>query len=66
MICLFGLIDALFDLVIGSIIFVELPFIHGITFSQRCCYHLNDNGFRGKIAGAFSVPLNAILPEHIH
>lgn len=59
----FGLIDVLFNIVIGSILFLELP--RQLTFSQRCCVHLHDTGWRGSIAGAFSVPLNVIDEGHI-
>jgi len=64
--CVFGVIDIAFNVVVGSIIFWELPFVHGLTFSQRCSYHLTTPGYKGKVAGAFSVPLNAVLPGHIH
>lgn len=60
----FGGLDASFDLVVGSILFLELP--RKFTFSQRLCRHLNDAGWRGHVAGAFAVPLNAIYPDHIH
>lgn len=66
-VALVGLIDVAFDLVIGSIIFLELPnFKRNYTFSQRCCVHFHDADWRGKVAGVFSVPLNAIVPGHIH
>lgn len=59
----FGVIDVLFNAVIGSIIFLEPP--RTMTFSQRCSSHLYRNDWRGSVAGAFSVPLNAIDPDHI-
>jgi hypothetical protein len=60
----FGLSDVLFNLTIGSVLFWERAYTY--TFSQRLCQHLNDTGWRGHLAGAFSVPLNAIYPNHIH
>lgn len=59
----FGLIDVAFNIVIGSMLFLELP--RTLTFSQRCSSHFYDLGWRGKIAGAFSVPLNAVDEGHI-
>jgi len=60
----FGGIDVIFNLVIGSLLFWERP--KKFTFSERLCFHLTDADWRGRIAGAFSVPLNAIYPDHIH
>lgn len=59
----FGLIDVAFNFVIGSILFLEPP--RTLTFSQRCSYHLHDGGWRGKVAGAFAVLLNAVDEGHI-
>lgn len=59
----FGLIDVLFNIVIGTILFLELPTTW--TFSQRCSRHLHDAGWRGSIAGAFSVPLNVVDEGHV-
>ncbi len=61
---IFGLADILFNLTIGSLLFWERAYTY--TFSQRLCSHLNDVGWKGHLAGAFSVPLNAICPGHIH
>lgn len=59
----FGAIDVAYNILVGSILFWEFPPCW--TFSQRCSIHLYDKGIRGKIAGAFSVPLNAVLKDHI-
>jgi len=59
-----GAIDVGFNVVVGSVLYWELP--KQFTFSQRCCQHLTSTDWRGKVAGAFSVPLNAIFPNHIH
>lgn len=61
---IFGIIDVIFNLVVGSILFRELP--RQFTLSQRLCQHLIDPDWRGHIAGAIAVPLNAIYPDHIH
>jgi hypothetical protein len=59
-----GGLDVAFNLVVGTVLFWERP--KQFTFSHRCCQHLNDPTWRGHVAGAFSVPLNAIFPNHIH
>lgn len=59
----FGGFDILFNFTIGSVLFLERA--HTYTFSQRLCQHLNNPGWRGAMAGAFSVPLNAVYPGHI-
>jgi len=60
----FGGADVLFNFTLGSLLFLERARTY--TFSQRLCQHLNDAGWKGHLAGAFSVPLNAIYPGHIH
>jgi hypothetical protein len=60
----FGGADVLFNFTVGSALFWERAYT--LTFSQRLCQHLNDVDWRGHLAGAFSVPLNAIYPDHIH
>ena len=59
----FGVLDVAFNLTFGSLLFLDVP--RELTFSQRCSRHLYDLGWRGRVAGAFSVPLNAIDPGHI-
>lgn len=59
----FGLIDVVFNITAGTLLFLEVP--RDLTFSQRCSRHLCDAGWRGKVANAFAVPLNAIDPNHI-
>lgn len=60
----FGLADVVFNFTIGSAMFLERA--KTLTFSQRLNAHLNDPNWRGQLAGAFSVPLNALYPNHIH
>lgn len=60
----FGGFDVLFNLTFGSAIFWERP--RQLTFSARLCKHMFEPGWRGKLADAFAVPLNAIFPNHIH
>jgi hypothetical protein len=60
----FGAMDVvLLNFVVGTVLFAELP--REFTFSQRCSRHKNDAGWRGSIAGALSVPLNAVEEYHI-
>jgi len=42
------LLDAGFNIVIGTIAFVELP--QELTFTDRCSRHMIESGWRGKIA----------------
>lgn len=60
---LFGLLDVLFNATIGSALFLDIP--RDLTFSERCSRHLFDGNWRGRIAGAFAVALNAIDEDHI-
>lgn len=43
--------DVVFNWVIGSILFVELP--REFLFTSRCQRHMKDNSFRGKLARSF-------------
>ena len=64
----FGAFDIVFNVFIGSIIFVELPFVRGLpdlTFSQRCCYWYKQSGWRKSIADFVASILNEISPGHI-
>ncbi len=62
-IIVFACIDVLFNVIIGSLMFIELP--TQLTFSERCIKHYKQNTWRGSIARAFSIPLNAIDKDHI-
>jgi hypothetical protein len=65
-IIVFGVADVLYDTIFGTVIYLELPgWMDGrITFSRRCEYHMQDTGFRGKIARTFCKLLNTIMPGH--
>ena len=43
--------DALFNLVIGTVVYVEFP--HEILFTSRCNRHLAESGWRGSVARWF-------------
>ena len=66
-ILLFGLLDMTFNIFIGSILFVELPFINGITFSQRLCHWFEQGGtgWRYEQASWWASILNEISAGHI-
>ena len=56
-------VDVGFNLVIGSILFMEPP--RQLTLTQRCDSHLHDKGFRGSIARALcNHILNVFEPGH--
>jgi len=59
----FGALDVILNATIGTLMFWELP--HTVTFSQRCSRHFYSNDWRGRLARAFAVPLNAIDIGHI-
>ena len=64
----FGAFDVAFNIVIGTPLFLfEPPFIHGNTFSQRCCYWFNqkDAGWKNEVANFFAWLLNKFNPNHI-
>jgi hypothetical protein len=44
------LLDVIFNIVIGSIAFLELPEWKRITFTMRCKKHMTATGFRGRLA----------------
>jgi len=60
---IFGIADILFNAIVGSILFLELP--STLTFSARLRHHIYSIGWRGVMAGAISVPLNAVFIGHI-
>lgn len=42
--------DVLFNVLLGTLLFLELPDLHGLTFTARCKHWLLDFGYRGDIA----------------
>lgn len=42
--------DVVFNVILGSLIFFELPSTKALTFTARCELHLDDTNFRGSIA----------------
>ena len=61
---IFGALDVvLLNAVVGTLLFMEPP--KELTFSQRCSRHFYTDGWRGRMARAFAVPLNAIDIGHI-
>jgi len=43
--------DAMFNMVIGTVAYVELP--HEVLFTSRCIRHLDETGWRGLVARWF-------------
>lgn len=43
-------LDALFNVTLGSIIFLEPPELHRLMFTARCAKWRDDRGYRGAIA----------------
>lgn len=43
-------LDMLFNVTIGTVMFRELPEIRRLTFTARCSKHLKSEGFRGDMA----------------
>lgn len=65
---LFFLCDVLWNCTWGTVTFLEFPFVHGFTFSQRVEYWANQSGWRKDyVLGAtnWKSLLNSILPYHI-
>jgi hypothetical protein len=60
----FGLLDIVFNITFGTLMFLELPSFHLITFSKRCEHHMGENNWRGSIANAYCFLLNSVIPEH--
>lgn len=61
-IAIFGTIDVIFNILFGSILYKEWPFVHGITFSQRTQYWADQGSSMGLW---WKTQLNKILPGHI-
>lgn len=64
----FAVLDATFNIFVGSILFVELPFVNGVTFSARLChwYEQGGSGWRYEQARWWAEILNEISPNHIN
>lgn len=61
----FGVFDVSLNVTFGTVYYLELPFIHGITLSQRTEYWCNvDDPRRGR-AIRLGTQLNKIVPGHI-
>lgn len=45
-------LDVLFNITIGTVMFLEAPDIRRLTFTARCASHLDDPGWRGERARA--------------
>lgn len=54
--------------ILSSVLFVEPPFIHGITLSQRCSYWWNhpEDEWRHGLAHAVKVQTDKFEKNHIH
>ena len=66
----FGAVDIFWNITIGSLIYLELPFLHGVTFSQRTEYWFNqsNNDWRKTYllgANNWAALLNSISIDHI-
>ena len=59
--------DVVFNLTVGSVLFLELPSTKALTFTARCNTHLDDQNFRGEIARwVCNGWLNPFEPGHCH
>lgn len=45
-----AVVDGLFNIVVGSLLFLEPPELHRLMFTDRCKKWMNDPGWRGRIA----------------
>lgn len=62
--CCAVVIDAIFNITVGSVIFLELP--RCWMFTTRCSFHMYEQGYRGKLARWCCRWLNPIQPGHCH
>ena len=61
----FGLgLDVLFNVLIGTLLFLEAPDIRKLTFTARCAKWKNRSGRRGDMAHWFCRQLNVFEPGH--
>jgi hypothetical protein len=63
LICAYG-IDVAFNMIIGTLIFLELPYTW--TFTARCELYMYDDNWRGKLARWICKWLNPIQTGHCH
>jgi hypothetical protein len=65
----FGLVDVLWNVTLGSLIYLEPPFLHRTyTFSQRTEYWYHAGGWRRDYlfgAANWASLLNSVVPGHI-
>lgn len=59
-----GIIDIGFNVVLGTILFLELPELHNITFTHRCAKWMTNSGWRGSIARAICKNLSVFDVDH--
>lgn len=59
-----GIIDITFNLVVGTLLFLEWPELRNITFTHRCAKWMFDEGLRGKIARFFCTNLSVFDRGH--
>lgn len=65
MVLIFGIMDALFNFFIGSILFLEPP--RELLFTSRCDLNLNSKNWRGSMARFWcNIMLNPFDPNHCH
>lgn len=57
------LLDFAFNMVAGTIMYVELP--HELMFTIRCRRHVNDESWRGSVARFWRRQLNQISAGHV-
>lgn len=59
--------DIVFNVTLGSLVFMELPSTKALTFTARCEIHLADQNWRGDIARwVCNGWLNPFEPGHCH
>ena len=57
------LLDFSFNMVAGTIMYLELP--HELMFTSRCKRHVSDEGWRGSVARWWQRQLNQISKGHV-
>lgn len=60
---LFLVLDVAWNVVIGTVNFVELP--RELLFTSRVARHMASDGWRGKVASWWREQLNQIDPGHV-
>ena len=65
-IAIFGLADIIINFFLGSLLYLDIPFRHGWTFTQRTCYWYHTVGdYRKSLADWFASILNPFNKDHI-